>query len=224
MNILAIIRTKIFGRDWVGAYLVANNTCLLYPHGLDKKLLNDLEKNFEVLIPVSIHQSYLLGAYIVMNSNGILLPKITHEDEIEKIKKNIGDSIQVGVLNSLNNALGNLILYNDKGAVISSFLRKHQGTISDVLGVEVTVYEFGGNHLPGSNGIANNNGCCIHPLSSDEDVNFVSETLKVDTDVSTVNRGYPNLGYGLVVNDSVGIFGTNSTGPEMMRLTNMLVL
>ncbi len=100
----------------------------------------------------------------------------------------------------------------------------HQKVIKDVLDVGVNVFEFGGNKLPGSNGITNNHGCCIHPLSTDENVDVVSDYLKVHVDLSTINRGIPYLGSGAIVNDTTGIFSLLSTGPEMMRLTNVLHL
>ena len=140
------------------------------------------------------------------------------------IKKQVGDSIQISVVDSRNNTLGNMILCNDKGAIISHLLKSHQSLIRDVLNVEVSVFEFGGNELPGSNGIANNVGCCIHPLSTDRDVEIISDLLKVDVDVSTINRGVAFLKYGAVANDNMGIFSNISTGPEMQRLTNVLML
>ncbi len=212
------------GSNWIGAFLVANNKYLLHPHGTEKDLLDKLKEHFKVFVPASINQSKLLGPYIAMNNNGILLPKIAYDDEIENIKKQVGDSIQISVVDSRNNTLGNMILCNDKGAIISHLLKSHQSLIRDVLNVEVSVFEFGGNELPGSNGIANNVGCCIHPLSTDRDVEIISDLLKVDVDVSTINRGVAFLKYGAVANDNMGIFSNISTGPEMQRLTNVLML
>ena len=73
--------------------------------------------------------------------------------------------------------------------------------------------------------LANNYGCLVHPLSTDEEIEFISSILKVDeVDVSTVNRGVPYLSSGAIVNDKSGIFGNDCTGPEMMRITSVLRL
>ena len=118
-----------------------------------------------------------------------------------------------------------MILCNDKGAIISSFLKDYKDQIEDTLKVETVVYEFVNNYLPGSISLTNNKGCLVHPLTTDEEIEIISEILKVEeTDVSTVNRGIPYLSSGAIVNDQSGIFGNNCTGPEMMRLTNVLVL
>jgi len=93
------------------------------------------------------------------------------------------------------------------------------------LSVETVIFEFANSYLPGSISLANNNGCLVHPLSTDDEIEFISSILKVDeADVSTINRGIPYLSSGAIVNDKSGIFGINSTGPELMRITSVLQL
>ena len=65
----------------------------------------------------------------------------------------------------------------------------------------------------------------VHPLSTDDDIDYIGSILKVnEIDVSTVNRGIPYISSGVAANDKSGIFGLACTGPEMMRLTNVLGL
>ncbi|NVM38497.1 MAG: hypothetical protein HWN81_23095 [Candidatus Lokiarchaeota archaeon] len=137
----------------------------------------------------------------------------------------MNDSSNIGVLKSVDNAFGNLILCNDKGAIISSFLESYKSEIEDILNVETVIYEFADYYLPGSISLVNNYGCLVHPLSTDEQIEFISSILKVEeVDVSTVNRGVPYLSSGAIVNDKSGVFGTDCTGPEMMRITRVLHL
>ena len=154
-----------------------------------------------------------------------ILPHIIKDDELDMLKVHLRDSIQIGIIDSIDNAFGNLILCNDKGAIISTFLEDYRKQIEDVLNVETVVYEFANCYLPGSISIANSYGCLVHPLAEDDEINYISSVLKVEeTDVSTINRGIPYLSSGAVVNDNSGIFGAESTGPEMMRLSNVLHL
>ena len=163
--------------------------------------------------------------YTASNKFGIIVPHIIREDELNNLKSYLDGSYNVGVLDSIDNAFGNLILCNDKGAIISSFLKNYKTTIEDILNVETVVYEFADYYLPGSISLANNYGCLIHPLSTDEEIENISSILKVkEVDVSTVNRGVPYLRSGAVVNDKSGIFGSECTGPEMMRITSVLGL
>jgi len=189
-------------------------------------MLKKLKSVFdEPLYPITINNSNLIGVYTASNKYGIIVPNIMKEEEIDKLKTNIGGSARIGVLNSIDNAFGNLILCNDKGAIISSLLKKNRKEIEDILNVEVVVYEFADSYLPGSISLANNNGCVVHPLTKDDEIEQIKSILKVnETDVSTINRGIPYLSAGAIVNDHSGVFGQASTGPEMMRLTNVLSL
>lgn len=226
---MTILRSQIFGRSLIGVYLNANNSYVLYPPKLLKPPLKKFTNTFsEPFYPLTINNSSLLGVYIASNKYGIIVPHIIKDDELEKLEKLLdeGDfSSQICVLKSIDNAFGNLILCNDKGAIISSFLSDYREDIENTLNVETVVYEFANNYLPGSISLVNNHGCVVHPLSKDDEIEYITSILKVDeVDVSTVNRGIPYLGSGAIVNDNSGIFGMDSTGPELQRITSVLQL
>ncbi|GAH34850.1 unnamed protein product, partial [marine sediment metagenome] len=207
----------------------ANNVYVLYPPNLLNSILKKYKNIFkESFYPITIHSSNLLGIYTASNKFGIIVPHIIKDDEYEKLKeifKDVNNTPQIGVLKSIDNAYGNLILCNDKGAIISSLLKDFREEIEDTLSVETVIFEFANSYLPGSISLANNNGCLVHPLSTDDEIEFISSILKVDeADVSTINRGIPYLSSGAIVNDKSGIFGINSTGPELMRITSVLQL
>jgi translation initiation factor 6 len=223
---MAIIRAQIYGRSLIGVYLVANNSYILYPPTLLPPILKKFKSIFEEpFFPLTINNSNLLGVYAASNKYGIIVPHIIREDELSNLKSYVKDTSQIGVLKTIDNAFGNLILCNDKGAIISSLLEDHKKEIEEILNVEVVIYEFAEYYLPGSISLANNYGCLVHPLTNDDEIEYVSSILKVDeVDVSTVNRGVPYLSSGAIVNDKSGIFGTDCTGPEMMRITSVLRL
>ena len=223
---MAITRAQIYGRSLIGVYLAANNSYILYPPTLLNPILKKFKTIFEEpFFPLTINNSNLLGVYTASNKYGIIVPDIIREDELNNLKSYVKETSQIGVLNSIDNAFGNLILCNDKGAIISSFLEKHKTKIEDVLNVETVIYEFADYYLPGSISLANNYGCLVHPLSNDDEIEHVASILKVDeVDVSTVNRGIPYLSSGAIVNDKSGIFGNDCTGPELMRITSVLHL
>lgn len=223
---MAVIKAQIFGRSLIGIFLAANNSYVLYPPTLLKPILKKFKGIFEEpFYPLTINNSNLLGVYSASNKYGIIVPYIIREDELKNLKSYANDSSNIGVLKSVDNAFGNLILCNDKGAIISSFLERYKSKIEDILNVETVIYEFADYYLPGSISLANNYGCLVHPLSTDEEIEFISSILKVEeADVSTVNRGIPYLSSGAIVNDKSGIFGIDCTGPEMMRITSVLHL
>ena len=223
---MSILKSQIFGGSLIGVYLAANNEYVLYPPTLLTPFLKKFKTAFKVpFFSLTINNSKLLGIYTASNKYGIIIPNIIREDEFEKLKSDVNDSIQICQLKSLDNAFGNLILCNDKGAIISSFLKDHKKQIEDILNVETKVFEFAGSYLPGSISLTNNKGCLVHPLANDDEIEIITSILRVEeTDVSTINRGIPYLSAGAIVNDESGIFGTDSTGPELMRLTTILQL
>ena len=223
---MVILKSQVFGRSLIGVYLCANNSYILYPPTLLKNTLHKFKNTFEEpFIPLTVNNSNLLGIYIASNKYGIILPHIMRDDEIELLKSNLENDITFQTLDSLDNAYGNLILCNDKGAIISSFLKDYRKQIENILNVETVIYEFGGSNLPGSISLANNHGCVVSPLTSDDEIAQISSILKVkETDVSSINRGVQYLSAGAIVNDKSGIFGQESTGPELMRLTSVLML
>ncbi|MBY8984871.1 MAG: translation initiation factor IF-6 [Candidatus Lokiarchaeota archaeon] len=226
---MAILRAQVFGRSLIGVYLTANNEYVLYPPMLLKPSLKKYKNIFkEPFYPITINSSNLLGVYTASNKFGIIVPHIIKDEEYDTLKdifREKSNSPQIGVLKSIDNAYGNLILCNDKGAIISSLLKDYRKEIEDILNVETVVFEFADSYLPGSNSLANNYGCVVHPLSTDDEIEYITSILKVDeVDVSTINRGVPYLSSGAIVNDKSGIFGTNSTGPELMRITSILQL
>ena len=224
---MAILKYQIFGKNSIGVYLAVNNVFGLYPSTLIKPAVENIKNVYTVpLYPFAINNSNLIGVYSASNKYGIIVPHLIREDEMNKLKQYTQENVKdynIGVLKSLDNAFGNLIVCNDKGAIISSLLKEEKQNIEDVLNVEAVVYEFADNYLPGSNSLANNKGCLVHPLTKDEEIDQITSILKVqETDVSTVNRGIPYVSSGAIVNDNSGIFGLECTGPEMMRLTNVL--
>ncbi|MFX1395071.1 MAG: translation initiation factor IF-6 [Promethearchaeota archaeon] len=223
---MSILKSQIFGGSLIGVYLTANNLYVLYPHLLLKPLLKKFKSIFsEPLYPMTINNSNLLGIYTVSNKYGIIVPHIIKDEELNLLKSYVGNSAQIGIIKSIDNAFGNLILCNDKGAIISSFLKDYVKQIEDILNIETEIFEFAESYLPGSISIANNNGCLVHPLANDDEIEKITSILKVEeTDVSTINRGIPYLSSGAIVNDKNGIFGADSTGPELMRLTSVLKL
>ena len=222
---MTILKAQVYGGSLVGVYLVANNSFVLYPSNLLKETVKRIQSTFgESLYPLTINNSILLGVYSASNKFGIIVPHLIRDDELDSLKARLEGSIQIGIINSIDNAFGNLILCNDNAAIISSLLKNNKKEIEDALNVETVIYDFADSYLPGSISIANSMGCLVHPLTTDEEIEYISSVLKVETDVSTVNRGIPYVSSGAIVNDKSGIFGVECTGPEMMRLSNILQL
>ena len=132
---MTILKYQIFSKNSVGVYLTVNNLFGLYPPILLKPAVEKITRVFkEPLYPLSINNSNLIGVYTASNKYGIIVPHIIGDDELQQLKiysKELNRDYQIGVLDSLDNAFGNLILCNDKGAIISSFLKDYKDQIEE---------------------------------------------------------------------------------------------
>jgi translation initiation factor 6 len=120
-------------------------------------------------------------------------------------------------------ALGNLVLCNDKGCVISPALSDLKEDIGSFLGVDVEEGIIGDFKNVGSVAVATNKGCLVHPDASEEKMEWLSEILKVPVDHSTANKGVGYIGGCMVANSKGVVVGDFSTGPELGRIDDILM-
>jgi translation initiation factor 6 len=224
---MPILKENIYGGPNIGTYSVLSNKFFLYPPKISttlNKFVQDLQPAVDQ-IEMTINNSTVLGVYIVANSYGMIIPNLVRETEIETLKQHLPKTYTITALESEDNAYGNLILSNDKGAIVSPLLVDSKDIIEKTLKVPVQIFHFANSKLPGSCGLATNHGVVIHPMATEKEAEAIAAALKVDNvDVSTINCGNPFLRGGAVVNDTAGIFGRATTGPEIARIMEVLQL
>ncbi|MEM5832443.1 MAG: translation initiation factor IF-6 [Candidatus Aenigmatarchaeota archaeon] len=198
-----------------------------YGIATDRFFLSSFEKDFSQILKVPtfkffIGDSELVGLFNAANSNGIVLPKIVKEEEIKKIKK-IG--IEVIIIKEKYTALGNLIVANDKGAIVSELIsKKSLKKIEECLGVEVYQTKIANIKLVGSVCFATNKGAIIHRDASEEDLKIVKEILKVDVEKASVNLGSPFVKSGIIANSYGALVGSKTSGYELDIIARSLKL
>lgn len=212
-----------FGTAEIGLFAVpTENICLIPPRLKlrQKKLIQ------EVLgvkaISTTLAGSILLSPMAAGNSNGLILSKMVLDEEIEKIKKSAGD-INIGLLESKYTAVGNLILVNDKAALMSTILpKKAEKLIQDILGVEVIRGRIANRSYVGSLAIVTNEGGLVYAGVSEDEEKWLSEIFKVTFLPGTVNDGVKFVRSGIIANSKGAIIGSVTTGPEMMTISRAL--
>jgi translation initiation factor 6 len=199
--------------------LTVNDSIGLVPMGFAKTKADKLAEYLDIEIHfTAISNTRLVGALSVMNNKGILLPTTAYQNEYDYLKKET--DLEVGVLDTKFNALGNVICANDKGAVVSPWLSKEDcQTISDVLGVETVQKRIAGFNQVGSVMVANDSGAAIHPEANEEDMKMFANVLGVKIEQSSMNNGIPYVSSGILANNHSLVVGSLTTGPEIMMLT-----
>jgi len=215
-----------FGNPNLGVYVAASEDFALVPVDAPEKLEQALKRNLGVgVLRASIGSSSLLGVFCVMNSKGILVGNAVREEEVARLREALGDKVVVRVLEEVKeNALGNLILANDKGALVSPLLPKEAvQAVFDTLDVEVVQSKLGGSNLVGALGVATNRGVLLSPIVADEEVDFVISVLKTHKGgIGTVNKGNIFVRSGIVANSKGALVGFETTGVELMRIQAVL--
>jgi translation initiation factor 6 len=207
----------------VGVVARTNDNIALVPSSCPKDFASALQEELEVeVLKTNICGTSLIGAMTVMNNTGIMLPKFVYKKEVLAIKKS---NLNVGVLKDKFTALGNLILFNDNGAIVyRKFTKGSIRAIEDVLDMEVEKGDIAGFGTVGSMAIATNKGALVHPLAREDEIEHIKNVLKTDVDVGTVNRGTGFVRTGILANTKNCLLGNRTTGPEITRIEDALGL
>jgi translation initiation factor 6 len=219
---LAIYLSDIVGSASIGVYSLATDNILIVPKMVPAKKAERLSQWLKTqLIHTTIGGSILAGALACANSKGILLPSFTRQEELATIKTIFKGNITV--METKKTAYGNLVLANDRGAVVDPRLKQtERQKISDTLCVETVPSEIAGLPYVGSLAVATNRGILAHPMLKESEQKILKDLLKVPVDVGTINCGIPYVGTGLIGNCHTVIAGLLTTGPEIFIIGNAL--
>jgi translation initiation factor 6 len=212
-----------FGTAEVGLFSVATEKICLVPPQLkprQKKLIRDM---LEVeVVPTTIASSILLSALAVGNSNGLLISNLILDEELELIKKRVGD-MNLAVVEGKYTAIGNLVLANDRAALVSNILPGNTvKAIRDALSVEVVAGRIADRSYVGSLAVITNVGGLVFVEASEEEEKMLSELFKVEMVPGTVNNGMKFVRSGILANSKGAVVGSLTTGPELMTISRAL--
>jgi len=139
----------------------------LYGFATDKYAFLGMKKSLPVLktkiIVQPMGQTRFSGIFATGNSHGIIISSFFKEYD-EYI------DIPVLVLKTDFTAIGNLVLINDNGIIISPLIKNHAKEISDFFGLECKATTIAETGVVGSCAIATNKGCVINPFVKKPDL------------------------------------------------------
>ena len=212
----------VFSNASIGVYSLVNDKIAIIPPQVPETKRQKVEEWLNVkVVATTVGKSLIAGALACANSNGVVLPSFSTDAEVDAIKSAV--DINVTVMDTKKTAYGNMVLVNDKGAVVDPRLDKGDvDKIADTLGVEVVPSDIAGLPYVGSLATATNKGVLAHPLLNEEERKVLNDVLKVPVDVGTVNCGIPYVSTGLLGNSRGAMVGLLTTGPEMFIIGQAL--
>lgn len=213
---------NFLGSASIGVYSLVTDRMVIIPPQVLKSEVKKLEEWLKVKpIQTTIGESVLVGALACANSNGIILPHIVQEKEVQVIKSSL--DINITVMETKKTAYGNLVLANDRGAMVDPRLKNRDvKKIMDTLGVETVRSRIAGLPYVGSLAATTNKGALAHPLLTEDEQKSLMNVLKVNVDVGTVNCGIPYVAMGLIGNSHGVVAGSVTTGPELFVIGQAL--
>jgi len=175
------------------------------------------------VLKVPVYETSLLGTGLIGifaggNSNGIIISDRIYTEEIEHMKRNF----EVLVLETKHTAMGNLILANDRGCIISKEIEEHRSEISRFLGVETAAGTIGGMELVGSLAVANSKGCLVYKEASEREKKLIENMLHVPVLPGSINYGNQWVKSGLIANSNGFLAGDQTSGPELGLISETL--
>ena len=214
-----IIKYDVYSGPNIGIFTSVNDKFVFLPNGFAQTKAENLAHYLQteyIMTPVA--NTRLLGVLMVLNNHGILLPRTSSPQEIAYLQKSTG--LNVKILDTKHNALGNLICVNDKGGIVSPLIEKEFiKEIEDVLDIEVIQKRIAGFNQVGAVMEASNLGGVIHPETDEEDIQNFSNVLGVNIEPATINGGMPFVSSGILANSNAVVVGNLTNGPEIMMLT-----
>jgi translation initiation factor 6 len=219
---LPLFLFDVFGNASIGVYTLVNDKIAIIPPQVPESKRQKVEEWLKVkVVATTVGKSVITGALACSNSNGVVLPPFAADDEVEAIKSAV--DVNVAVMATKKTAYGNMVLANDKGAVVDPRLERGvMEKVADTLGVEVVSTSIAGLPYVGSLATATNKGVLAHPLLKEEEQKVLEDVLKVPVDVGSVNCGIPYVGTGLLGNSYGAVTGLMTTGPEMFIIGQAL--
>jgi translation initiation factor 6 len=215
----------INGSDCVGAFALATDKYVFVGRSATEGSKKFLSTMLGVeAIDMSIGGMDFIGVLARANSNGMLVSNLATDREMDAIR-GMKLGINIEVLGSTLNAVGNNMILNDRVAIVNpEYSRKDMATIGDVLGVEVIGSSIGSFKTVGANDILTNKGLVINNHASDEEKEKLDKETGFDSVRSTANMGSLGVGIAVVANSNGALIGDTTTGYEFSRIVDGLYL
>jgi len=203
---------SIHGSPLIGMYVRANEDYAIIgvrDHKAEEVIKEELGVK---VLRCTVLGSELVGAMLALNSRGAIVSSLILEKELKKLEKHI----EVYRVNSKMTCMGNVILMNDRGAIVHPEVEEEVlDVLKDEFNLKVVRGTVGGIKTVGMAAVVTNSGGLLNPNANEWEVKRIEETLEIETVTGTVNFGSDMVGTGVVANSKGYVAGKDTTGFEL---------
>ena len=223
MSSMGAARYIIEGSEFIGAFASPTDRRIFVGKNItnsNKRVISDT-LNAEI-IDMTIGGSNLIGIFMRGNSKGMILSNLITENEM-RILKDANLNMNISILDSPLNAIGNNIIANDKIAFINDeYDDKSFAIIEKTLGVKAIRSDIGGFKTVGANNILTNKGAVLNNRCTEMERMDFERLTNFKPTISTANMGSLGIGVSVIANDKGVLIGNNTTGFELDRIIDGL--
>jgi translation initiation factor 6 len=170
------------------------------------------------LVETLVQGSTIIGSLLAGNKKGFVVSGLATQDEISRLSEHR----EVMLLTGTMNAAGNIILANDRSAIIHPDMEKETAQeIGEFLGVDVLQKSLGGIKTVGMAGAATGKGLLVTSRSTEQEIARLEAFCKVPVGTGTINMGSGLIGTGLLVNTRGYLAGAQTSGFELGRVEDV---
>ena len=149
-----------------------------------------------------------------------MLPDIVFDNELKVLKKH---KIKYKIIDTKHTALGNNILCNDEGCILSKEFEKKEITkIEKALKVKAVKSTINDLDIVGALAVLSKNECLVHEDIKKEEANVIKKVLNIKYGTGTINMGSPFIKSGIIANRNGFLVSKNSGGPEIANADKVL--
>lgn len=205
----------------VGLYAFATDKYCLIGREVPEKYIAKIEEVLNVkTIEMTIAGTSLLGVFLNGNNKCLLVPKIAFPHELEILDKH---KIKYKLIDTKFTCLGNNIICNDKGCLISTeYGEKELKQIREALKIPVEKAKIANHSTLGSLAVHSGKYLLCHHDILEHEAEIIQKMLNVEITTGTINMGVPFIGSGIFANKYGFVIGEASGGPEIINADQAL--
>lgn len=208
---MAVYQTEISGSPTLGLLgLATENYCYL-PTETTKIQTQKISESLEAKVKkISLYNSSLIGLFSAANSKYLFIPEVVSDSEVKNSEK------EVIKLTGIFTTLGNLILCNDKGCILSPYLAEKKYFFEKELKLKTEATTISDLPFPGILATVTNKAGVAHKNCKDAELEILEKTLGVEFKRLEFYEGSP--GAEVLANTKGLIIPKNLRGQELAEI------
>lgn len=228
---MKVIQLSVQGNPNIGLYGFANNYFCILSSAFTSQQVADIGTVLQVpCYQLNLLNSSLIGAFLAGNSHCLLVPYLVEDDELAALQKIVTAankkheiSMKIVVVHHRITALGNAVLCNNNGCLVSpGFSADIKKIIRQSLNVSLHPGMIADTDVVGASVVHNSTGAVVHMRATPEQLEEVQSLLSVPCVLGSANFGSPYVKTAVICNDHGMVIGSTSTGIEVENIYETL--